>query len=556
MPETIRTLVTAAPPTPNGSLHLGHLSGPYSGADILTRAERLKGRPARMVVGIDDHQSYVPTKALEEGRSCDAVSETYAAEIRQLFRQANFSTGELPRTRTSETHHSMTYDFFKTLLDAGQLESRTEPAPFCPKCERYLFEAYIAGDCPYCGEDSDGNSCEACARPNSCVNLVNPRCNLCGTAPELQPVTRLVFPLSQWEAPLTEHVERACMSPQLRGLAEAMLADGLPDIPITHPTDWGMQLALPGFEDQRVYVWAEMVPGYMSATADMAHADPVPAEWSRAWTDPQVRIVQFFGFDNGYFHVLLHPALLLAWREDANLPSAYVTNEFYELEGQKFSTSRRHAIWASEMLDAVAPDVVRFVLAADRPEAARTNFDGERFATLLDGELVGHWEAWLDDLLNRLENGRTQLAEEAGTDCYVTQLEALSSLCLASFDPCDFSPQRACRLMRAIVREGEHQAGAFARARREDKPPHAVEVGLRLELLTATRLAQLAAPVMPRFAAQLWAALGLTGDVRWIPPTTTPDADIASSSRLPFFEPPDGRLESLLFRSVGVTEGK
>ncbi|WP_368737243.1 class I tRNA ligase family protein, partial [Acinetobacter baumannii] len=30
-------LVTAGPPTPNGDLHLGHLSGPYLAGDILTR---------------------------------------------------------------------------------------------------------------------------------------------------------------------------------------------------------------------------------------------------------------------------------------------------------------------------------------------------------------------------------------------------------------------------------------------------------------------------------------------------------------------------------------
>lgn len=37
---TKKILVTATPPTTNGDLHLGHLSGPYLGADVYTRAQK------------------------------------------------------------------------------------------------------------------------------------------------------------------------------------------------------------------------------------------------------------------------------------------------------------------------------------------------------------------------------------------------------------------------------------------------------------------------------------------------------------------------------------
>ncbi len=40
----IRYLVTATPPTTNGDLHLGHLSGPYLAADVFTRFARLARR--------------------------------------------------------------------------------------------------------------------------------------------------------------------------------------------------------------------------------------------------------------------------------------------------------------------------------------------------------------------------------------------------------------------------------------------------------------------------------------------------------------------------------
>lgn len=56
--------------------------------------------------------------------------------------------------------------------------------------------------------------------------------------------------------------------------------------------------------------------------------------------------IQFFGFDNGYFHAVHHPALFMACDEQLPLASAFVVNELYLLEGVKFSTSRRHAVWA------------------------------------------------------------------------------------------------------------------------------------------------------------------------------------------------------------------
>ncbi|HEV3076738.1 MAG TPA: class I tRNA ligase family protein, partial [Thermoanaerobaculia bacterium] len=41
-----RVLITATPPTPNGDLHVGHLSGPYLAADVYKRYCRLAGREA------------------------------------------------------------------------------------------------------------------------------------------------------------------------------------------------------------------------------------------------------------------------------------------------------------------------------------------------------------------------------------------------------------------------------------------------------------------------------------------------------------------------------
>ena len=59
--------VTGNPPTSNGDLHVGHLSGPYLGADVFSRYQRLRGNRAVYLSFGDDHQSFVVTTAIRRG---------------------------------------------------------------------------------------------------------------------------------------------------------------------------------------------------------------------------------------------------------------------------------------------------------------------------------------------------------------------------------------------------------------------------------------------------------------------------------------------------------
>src|ERR1700753_2327778 len=73
--------VFSTPPTPNGDLHLGHLSGPYLGADAYVRYQRLIGNRAWHLTGSDDYQSYVTAVAAKEGSTPAEAAAHYSAEI-------------------------------------------------------------------------------------------------------------------------------------------------------------------------------------------------------------------------------------------------------------------------------------------------------------------------------------------------------------------------------------------------------------------------------------------------------------------------------------------
>lgn len=511
------SIVTAAPPTPNGDLHLGHLAGPYSGADIYARACRLRGRRSVYATGSDVHQSWVLAKARALGVEPLEMAQGFADEIAGIFSSAGFAVDSYVRPQHSPLHQETVTAFIRTLFERGRLERRTEKCLYCDTCGRYLFEAYVAGSCPVCGLTGDGNSCEHCAWPNVCTDLVDPHCTTCGASPSRRVYERLVLPLSQYADRLATYHRRTAMSPQLRVLCQAMLEHGLPDIPISHPTDWGLPVPVEGFEDQRVYVWAEMVPGYFVSFIEALDAKGEATDWRSLWNDADTDLVQFFGFDNGYFHTILHPALMMAFDETLRLPSAFVTNEFYLLEAAKFSTSRRHAIWASDLLTYLPADIARFVLAHDRPESERTDFTWPRFRQLVDGELVGTWQRWLHDLFDRLAthySGRIPDASRATP----AQRRLLSDLAVLgdqgdrAYQAEGFSPQLAARVLTEIVRTARSFSAAHGRL--YESRPGSPEAGsaLAVEAAAAHVLAQLASPIMPEFGARLWHALGCTGE--------------------------------------------
>ncbi len=518
---TAAQIVTAAPPTPNGDLHLGHLSGPYSGADIFTRAARLRGRSALYVTGSDIHQSYVPTKARRLGLRPEAMAQSFAEHIEAVFATIGFATDSYVLPQHSPLHTQVVRDFVSTLYQRGALEERTDTGLYCVACERYLFEAYVGGGCPRCGADSDGNSCENCAWPNVVTDLVKPRCHGCGGRPVPRDFDRLFFPLSDYADRLRAYHRDVILSPQLEALCLDLLDRGLPDIPVSHPTDWGIPVPVPGFEQQRIYVWVEMVPGYFAAlAAGLAALQGSPGDWRAAWGDPGSRVVQFFGFDNGYFHAVLFPALMMAYDRELPLPAALLTNEFYLLDDAKFSTSRGHAIWAGELLEHAAPDAVRFVLAYDRPETRRTNFTWDRFRALADGELAGTWQSWLDSLFDRLTaqyggSVPVQQPVTASQRRFLARLEHLADDCLAAYEADGFSPQTAARTLCELVRSSAEFSCGQQRVR--DFQPDSAEAtaAMVLEVTAARSLALLASPVMPAFADRLWGALGAQAPMTW-----------------------------------------
>ncbi|MEU1165922.1 class I tRNA ligase family protein [Streptomyces sp. NPDC005921] len=117
-----------------------------------------------------------------------------------------------------------------------------------------------------------------------------------------------------------------------------------------------------------------------------------PAADDELWrAENGIRLVYFLGFDNAYFWGLTHLSLLLAHEGRYVVPDAIVSNEFYELENEKFSTSKGHVVWTRDLVREVPRDLVRFHLALTAPEHARTNFSRAALEKIAGERLVEPW---------------------------------------------------------------------------------------------------------------------------------------------------------------------
>ena len=307
-------VITATAPTPNGPLHLGHLSGPYVAADIAARAARARDERVLTVSGLDPHQNYVPAKAQKEGRKADAVLDEYEGLVRRAFAAARVDYDLFADPRADDGYRTAVRALLDELVDRRAVTLQRETLWRCADCGATLHHAYVTGCCPGCGADSGGGTCEGCGGFTTAANLVGARCACCGGPREPLEARIPVLRLEDYRGALTDIWSCAVLPPRVRRLIAAYLADGLPDVPLAYPTDWGIPAAADG---QRIDVWAEMGLGLLAGLP--RQLDPAASsldDYVTGWRQPQDGLApscwHFLGIDNAFYFAVLFPALFTA----------------------------------------------------------------------------------------------------------------------------------------------------------------------------------------------------------------------------------------------------
>ena len=390
-------LIFSAPPTPNGKLHVGHLSGPYFAADVFSKFCKLKGEATTYCSGADENQSYVPTKARQlKAESALKVAQDYTKSIKEILEKFNASPDNFLIPHKDEKYQKFVQDFFFALVTNKTLVAKESNYPFCKSCDFFVHESNVSGMCPHCNSKTNGNGCEPCGLYNDCRDLKDPHCNICGTKCEMEKSTRYVFDLKKYKDYLASSVAKKKFPIQFHKYINRLLESGLGEVTVTYPYSWG--IPAPNSKDI-IFEWLEMAAAYLYQGDYADSASLEKRNVNSVWIDTQSKVTLCHGFDNSFYYLAMVPALHHAFDQNIKYPDQFLINYFYLLENKKFSTSRNHAVWGDDILSKIPNEWLRLYLAKTRPEQIETNFTiAELNKFILDQHFCG-----LDFLIKELQ---------------------------------------------------------------------------------------------------------------------------------------------------------
>ncbi len=510
-------LVGVGWPYANSPLHLGHVAGAYLPPDIFSRYQRLRGNHVLMVSGSDTHGTPITVTAEQEGVSPEVVIDRYHRSFLESFQGLGISFDLFTHTHT-ENHCAITTDLFLRMLERGYIYKESMRALYCEHCARFLADRYVEGECPFCHfSDARGDQCDNCGKPLDALELIAPRCKFCGHTPIVRETEHFFLDLAQFNAPLRAWVARQeHWRHSVRNFSLNLLDEGLRGRAITRDINWGIPVPVEGYADKRIYVWFDAVIGYYSASVEWAHNRGTPEAW-HAWWDEQApsRSYYFVGKDNIFFHTLIWPAMLLGYG-GLHLPHDVPANEWLTLEGRKFSSSRKWAVWAPDYLSRYDPDPLRYYLTSRAPESSDSDFSWQDFVDANNNELVGAWGNLAHRMLTFAFKNYGERVPTPGP--FQTEDLAILQAVEDAFAPVGADID-ACRLRKAlgsvmaVAREANRYLDVTAPWKTLKSDPQRAATATYVALRVIDSLKTLMLPFTPFSSQRLHGYLGYDGDL-------------------------------------------
>jgi methionyl-tRNA synthetase len=499
-------LVLGPNPTPNGGMHLGHIAGPYLAGDVYARYQRARGRSVVFTTGTDDSQTFVVASARRLGMEPEELCRASTELIREALTAIGISfDGFGP---FDQTYQATVLDYFRALHAAGKFRLKTVRMPYSERTGEFLVEGLIEGECPVCLATSRGGLCETCCHPNNFDELLNPHSTIDPQdVPTYRETTILVLPMEEYREQLTAYHAQwsSYWRPHLVQMVRDVLSRPLQDLPITYPLSWGMPAPFPETPGQVLNAWLELIPAGMYTSSYAAAQLGRETTPGQLWLpEENMRIVHFLGFDNAYFFALTHMALLMAHGDRYIRPEWVLTNEFYELESERFSTSKRHVLSVQELLLEMPRDPVRLYLALTAPEYQRTTFSRAGLDKVARERLVEPWNRVAEILAKAAATGgaRALPVSAHGRALAATMLERFDF----HYEMPNYSLNRCADTILSHIARLSRLASALDGREYEEEPAAWGDLTLQVRALLA-----LSAPILIDLAAAARAAGGFDG---------------------------------------------
>ncbi len=518
----VRYLVTSALPYANGPIHFGHVTGAYLPADVYVRTLRMLGEEVLYVCGTDEHGVAITIGAEQEGTPYAEYVARGRAVIKSTFDRFGIEFDVWSGTSICPEHAPTSQGFFRRLDEQGWLLRKTSAQLYCPKDKKFLADRYITGTCYVCKfEEARGDECPRCGTWLDPLKMSPVACKICGTTPERRDTLHWHLDLPKLrDAGFGAWFEGHPWKPNVAGFIGNMMADLQPR-PITRDMTWGVPVPedrAGGQTGKVLYVWFDAPIGYVSFTKQWARERGRPAEWESWWrSQDTTRLVHFIGKDNIPFHCLVFPSMLFGLRQDWTMPWQVPANEFYNLQGGKFSTSQNWTIPLDDFFARYDAEAARFHLIASMPETADSEWRWEDFQATnnaLLADVIGNLVTRVLKFIEKNYEGRIPPVHAR----HVEELDRrILGECGAFGDPAahvlEFRFRKSVEEFVACGRVGNKFVNDLAPwALRKTDPEMAASV-LNTACQWLAWLARWMAPFMPGKAQKLWAMLGQPGAV-------------------------------------------
>jgi methionyl-tRNA synthetase len=395
-------------PYANGQLHIGHIASSLP-ADVIARYWRGTGAQVSFVSGADCFGTPILVASKQQNITPEAVADKYHKLQVADYTDLLFSFDNY--TKTMSPHHiEFAKNFHAEMYAGGKTFVQTVQQLYCPACGQYLPDRYVEGICPHCGHHAKGDSCDHCGKMLEPEELKEPKCKLCGGTPEMRDTKQIYLRLSALQPAVQKNMDERgkCWTNNAVGMTGKYLKEGLIDRAITRNISWGVDIPetakklLGDLTDKKIYIWAENVLGYLSATKE------VKENWAEFLLDggdgpsggAAVKRLHYYvhAKDNIPFHSVILPGLLLANEKHKwHLPDRIAASEYITLNGKKMSKSDGNYITARELIDGFDVDFIRYYFLRNVNDRHDANFALADFVKTVNGELVDNF----GNLVNR-----------------------------------------------------------------------------------------------------------------------------------------------------------
>ncbi|KAJ6494879.1 tRNA synthetases class I (M)-domain-containing protein [Mycena vitilis] len=378
-------LITSALPYCNNVPHLGNIIGSTLSADVFSRYSRTRNRTTLYICGTDEYGTATETQALKEGITPRELCDKYHLVHKDTYEWFDIGFDHFGRTSTP-LHTEISQEIFTNLGKHNLLEKQNKAQTYCEGCPKFLADRFVEGICPYCGyEDARGDQCDNCTRTLDAIELLKPRCLVDKThTVTTRTSAHMYFRLNEVQLRTIDWIKRSWKAGKWSSnsvinndgeIIDARLISGLYPTPLTRDLKWGVPVPIEGDDEfgmggKVLYVWFDAPIGYPSITANYT------PEWKQWWFNPtDVKLYQFMGKDNVYFHTVYWPSVQLGDGRDWTMLHHVNSTEYLNYEGGKFSKSRGRGVFGPAAKETGIPaSVWRYYLLSSRPENADSTF--------------------------------------------------------------------------------------------------------------------------------------------------------------------------------------